>query len=176
MKRSGGVAGLVVLLGLAACATAGGPRTFRFTSNRKSADARSCALLVLRRSGFEVVPDTTLADTARSDTTGANAPRPDTTLADTARSDTTRANAPRPDTVRTGVILTDTATLVRRPGETSDAPARWWRAEVWVDQDSQGRAVVTSLLSSARSQAGPYGPPPEELEDVGSEITSRCMW
>lgn len=47
-------AALLVLLGMAGCATPG-PRTFRFASNLEPADSRTCALDVLRRRGFEVV-------------------------------------------------------------------------------------------------------------------------
>jgi len=155
----------VALLGVAACATVGSPRTFRFTSNRKAADARTCAMLVLRRHEFTVVPDTTPADTtAPSDTT--------------AQADTTAGagTAARAKVTAQAAAQADTTVLVRRPHRTSDGPGQWWRARLWLEQDRQGRAVVVSMLGASSKEAGPYGAPSEALEDVGSDITARCMW
>ncbi len=172
MKRSVAVLGLTTLLTLAACATMAGPRTFRFTSNRKVPEARACALLVLRRHGFRLVPDSTRPDSAaatRPDS--AAAVRPDSTAvvrpdsAAVVRRDT--AAVVRPDT---------TFVLIRRPELSEEEPRAWARAEVTVGTSSDGETVVTSVLGSSRHERGPFAAPSAELEDIGSEITARCMW
>jgi hypothetical protein len=164
MKRSVAVLGLTTLLTLAACATMAGPRTFRFTSNRKVPEARACALLVLRRHGFRLVPDSTRPDSAaavRPDSTAVV--RPDS--AAVVRRDT--AAVVRPDT---------TFVLIRRPELSEEQPRAWARAEVTVGTSSDGETVVTSVLGSSRHERGPFAAPSAELEDIGSEITARCMW
>jgi len=164
MKRSVAVLGLTTLLTLAACATMAGPRTFRFTSNRKVPEARACALLVLRRHGFRLVPDSTRPDSAaavRPDSTAVV--RPDS--AAVVRRDT--AAVVRPDT---------TFVLIRRPELSEEEPRAWARAEVTVGTSSDGETVVTSVLGSSRHERGPFAAPSAELEDIGSEITARCMW
>ncbi len=181
----------VALMGVAACATMGSPRTFRFTSNRKTTDARTCAVLVLRRHGFTVVPDTTRADTttaADSTTPADSTAATDTTAAtdSTARADSTARTGSAARAETTGQVRSparartptqaDTTVLVRRPHRTSDGPGEWWRARLWLEQDRQGRTVVVSVLGASSRQAGPYGAPSEALEDVGSDVTARCMW
>jgi len=151
----------LTLLGLAACATMGTPRTFRFASNREADDARTCAELALRRHDFTVVPDTTRAD--------ATAPADSTAAADSTAY--AEAVAQAEPTTRS-----DTTVMVRRPHRASDGPGEWWRAKLWLDQDQQRRTVVVTVLGASRREAGPYGAPPEALEEVGSDITARCMW
>lgn len=180
MKRSVALLGLATLLTAAACATMAGPRTFRFASNRKVPEARACALLVLRRHGFRLVPDSTRPDTAAvvpPDTAAAvqrdsaAVARPDTVAV--ARPDT--ATVVRRDTG--AVVRRDTTFVLIRPPELSEEqPRAWARAEVTVGTSSDGETVVTSVLGSSRRERGPFAAPSAELEDIGSEITARCMW
>lgn len=125
-----------LVFAMTGCVTAVGSREFRFSSNRKPEEARACAVSVLRRYGFRVVPDTIAADTAPAlatptDTTPADTARADTARADTARADTIRADTIRADTARVDTARADTTRAERTRADSTRAdstPARTARA------------------------------------------------
>ena len=69
-----------------------------------------------------------------------------------------------------------TVTAVRAPVRTSQGPGEWWRVEVSLGTDEDGRTLVTSVVGASDQEAGPFTAPPERLVLIGSEITARCMW
>ena len=74
-------------------------------------------------------------------------------------------------------LAADSAVVaLRAPVRTASGPGAWWRVELSLGLDPQGRTVVTSLVSASAHEGGPFTAPPEPLQQVGSEVTARCMW
>jgi hypothetical protein len=69
-----------------------------------------------------------------------------------------------------------TAVMLRRPVPTSYGPGEWWRVEISVATDDDGRTVVASLAGASRQAAGPYAGPPSELQHVVGTLASRCTY
>jgi hypothetical protein len=74
-------------------------------------------------------------------------------------------------------LAADSAVVaMRAPVRTAEGPGAWWRVEVSVGSDPNGRTIVTSLVSASAREEGPFTAPPEPLQQVGGEVTARCMW
>lgn len=69
-----------------------------------------------------------------------------------------------------------TAVMMRRRQQTLDRPNEWWRVEISVREDEQGRTVVAAVAGAARRPDGPYSAPPGDLQHVLGIISARCMW
>lgn len=76
-----------------------------------------------------------------------------------------------------GPLAGDSAVVaLRAPVRTAEGPGEWWRVELSLGSDPDGRTVVTSSVGASAREEGPFTAPPEPLQQVGSEVTARCMW
>jgi hypothetical protein len=83
---------------------------------------------------------------------------------------------------REGFVASDsspellTAVMLRRLPRSLDRPDEWWRVEISVTEDDDGRTVVVSSAGAARRPDGPYAAPPGDLQHVLGLVSARCMW
>lgn len=70
---------------------------------------------------------------------------------------------------------TTAVVLLRRPPPSIGA-SEWWRVELSVVSDGDGGRVVQSIAGAARTAEGPWGRPPDDLQQVVGTLAGRCTW
>jgi hypothetical protein len=79
-----------------------------------------------------------------------------------------------------GFELADSPTgpvALRRGESTTEIGAtEWWRVELTVTRDDEGRTIVQSLAGVGRSPEGPFTEPPVQLQGIVGKISASCTW
>lgn len=68
------------------------------------------------------------------------------------------------------------AVMLQRREPSPDRPDEWWRVEVSVTEDDDGRTMVAAVAGAARRPDGPYEAPPGDLQHVLGLMSARCTW
>ena len=66
--------------------------------------------------------------------------------------------------------------MLRYLPPTPHRQAEWWRVEITVTRDDDGRTAVSAVAGAAPRVDGPYTAPPADLQHILGMTSARCMW